>query len=452
MRSERPAPAEPPATARVVVSRAGSRGLTTRRRPYGVVVTFDSSLDSGAAARRIAGLASPTPLQRNARLSDLTGADVLLKREDLQPVRSYKIRGAGNLIASLTEEEQARGVVCASAGNHAQGVARACAELGVDARIYLPRTTPRQKRERVAALGGESVSLIITGDTYDDAATAAIADAHATGATLAPAFDHPRVIEGQATVVREVLDTLGRAPDVLLVPVGGGGLLAGALTALAEHGATSTRVIAVEPEGAPSLAAALEAGEPVRLDSVDTFADGTAVRRIGDHTFPIIAAADVEVVAVPEGAICVEMLDLYQVEGIVAEPSGAMATAEITQRGIRPGDLVVAVLSGGNNDVSRYAEVIERALVHEGRKRYFLVEFPQEPGALRRFLHDVLGPDDDITFFEYVKRSNREYGPALVGIELGYPGSYDDLIARCDGSPLRVTPVPPDSPLFRFLL
>ncbi len=376
----------------------------------------------------------------------------MLKREDLQPVRSYKIRGAGNLIASLSQQEQQRGVVCASAGNHAQGVARACAQLGVEARIYLPRTTPRQKRERVAALGGDAVSLIITGDTYDDAAAAAADDAAATGATLAPAFDHPKVIEGQATVVREILDELGRAPDVLLIPVGGGGLLAGALTALAEDGATNTRVIALEPAGAASLAAALEAGHPVTLDSVETFADGTAVRRIGEHTYPIIERGNVEVVSVPEGAICVEMLDLYQVEGIVAEPSGAMATADIAARGIKPGELVVAVLSGGNNDVSRYAEVIERALVHEGRKRYFLVEFPQEPGALRRFLHDVLGPDDDITFFEYVKRSNREYGPALVGIELGDPTSYDDLMARCDGSPLKVTPVPPDSPLFRFLL
>lgn len=416
------------------------------------MVPSEAPLDSRAAAQRITGLAAQTPLQRNTRLSDRTGADVLLKREDVQPVRSYKIRGAGNLIASLTPEERARGVVCASAGNHAQGVARACAKLGVEARIYLPRTTPRQKRERVATLGGDSVSLIITGDTYDDAATAASTDAEATGATLAPAFDHPRVIEGQATVVREVLDELGRAPDVLLVPVGGGGLLAGALTALAEDGVTTTRVIALEPEGAASLTAALDAGGPVVLDHVETFADGTAVRRIGDHTYPIIADANVELARVPEGAICVEMLDLYQVEGIVAEPSGAMATTDITQRGIRPGDLVVAILSGGNNDVSRYAEVIERALVHEGRKRYFLVEFPQEPGALRRFLHDVLGPDDDITFFEYVKRSNREYGPAMVGIELGDPDSYDDLMARCDGSPLRVTPVPSDSPLFRFLL
>ncbi|YAL83028.1 threonine ammonia-lyase IlvA [Dermacoccaceae bacterium W4C1] len=408
--------------------------------------------DSRAAAERIRGLATTTPLQRNARLSKATGAEVFLKREDTQPVRSYKIRGAANLVASMTEAERAHGVVCASAGNHAQGVAAACASLGVHARIYLPRTTPRQKRERVAELGGEFVELIVGGDTYDDAAAAAKADSARTGATLAPAFDHPTVIEGQSTVTREILDQLGRAPDVLIIPVGGGGLLAGALQALAEAGATQTRVIALEPSGAASLTAALAAGGPVELDALETFADGTAVRRVGDHTYPIIAAAGVEVATVDEGAICVEMLAMYQTDGIIAEPSGAMASAEIARRDIRPGEVVVAVLTGGNNDVSRYSEVIERAAVHEGRKRYFLVEFPQEPGALRRFLSEVLGPEDDITFFEYVKRNNREYGPALVGVELGDPQTYGELLRRCDDSPLKVTTVPADSPLLRYLL
>lgn len=405
-------------------------------------------------------MAEITPLQHNARLSAATGAQVYLKREDLQPVRSYKIRGAANLIASLSQLERGRGVVCASAGNHAQGVALACARLGVQARIYLPRTTPRQKRERVAALGGPWVELIVGGDSYDDAAGAARRDAERTGATPVPAFDDPRIIEGQSTVLREVIAELERVPDVLLVPVGGGGLLAGVLTVLDQavqdgvEGAATCRILALEPDGAASLQAALAAGEPVTLEEIETFADGTAVRRVGDHTFPVIAAAGdrVEAVTVPEGAICQEMLAMYQVDGIIAEPSGAMPTADLARRGIEPGALVVGILSGGNNDVSRYSEVIERALVHEGRKRYFLVEFPQEPGALRRFLQEVLGPDDDITFFEYVKKNNREYGPALVGIEMGDPGTYADLLTRCDASSLRVTTVPPDSPLFRYLL
>ncbi|MFC6704573.1 threonine ammonia-lyase IlvA [Flexivirga alba] len=408
------------------------------------------------AAAEIEGFAVRTPLQPNSRLSELVGARVLLKREDLQPVRSYKIRGAVNLIRALSQEEREQGVVCASAGNHAQGVALACAELGVDARIYLPRNTPRQKRDRVASLGGEHVRLILHGDTYDDASKAAILDASRTGATLAPAFDDPRVIAGQGTVTREILQDLGRAPDILLVPVGGGGLLAGALLALAEapaeFHADRCRVIAVEPVGAASLQGALDAGAPLDLGEIDTFADGTAVRKVGDRPFEIIRDAGVEVATVETGAICQEMLRLYQVDGIIAEPSGAMAMADLDRRGIEPDSTVVAILSGGNNDVSRYAEVIERALVHEGRKHYFLVDFPQEPGALRRFLQDILGPDDDITFFEYVKRNNREFGPALVGVELGDPASYDALLERAEASPLVVEPISLDSPMLRYLV
>ncbi|MBB2893786.1 threonine ammonia-lyase IlvA [Flexivirga oryzae] len=407
------------------------------------------------AARNIEGFAVRTPLQPNDRLGALVDATVLLKREDLQPVRSYKIRGAVNLIRGLSEEERSQGVVCASAGNHAQGVALACAELGVRARIYLPRNTPRQKRDRVNQLGGEHVRLILHGDTYDDASKAAVLDASRTGATLAPAFDDPRVIAGQGTVTREILQELGRAPDVLLVPVGGGGLLAGALLALAEappeFEADRCRVVAVEPVGAASLQAALAAGAPLDLGEIDTFADGTAVRKVGEHPFEIIRPSGVEVATVETGAICQEMLRLYQSDGIIAEPSGAMSMADLDRRGITPGSTVVAILSGGNNDVSRYAEVIERALVHEGRKHYFLVDFPQEPGALRRFLSDILGPDDDITFFEYVKRNNREFGPALVGVELGDPESLDALLARAEESPLVVDPLPPDSPMLRYL-
>ncbi|GGB23605.1 L-threonine dehydratase [Flexivirga endophytica] len=419
----------------------------------------EESGDAGVVARAatdIEGLAVRTLLQANARLGELVGAQVLLKREDLQPVRSYKIRGAVNLIRGLSQQERERGIVCASAGNHAQGVALACAELGVTARIYLPRNTPRQKRDRVASLGGEHVRLILHGDTYDDASKAAILDASRTGATLAPAFDDPRVIAGQGTVTREILQDLGHAPDILLVPVGGGGLLAGALLALAEapaeYEADKCRVIAVEPVGAASLRAALDAGQPLDLGEIDTFADGTAVRKVGDHPFEIIRRGEVEVVSVETGAICQEMLRLYQVDGIIAEPSGAMAMADLDRRGITPGATVVAILSGGNNDVSRYAEVIERALVHEGRKHYLLVDFPQEPGALRRFLEDILGPDDDITFFEYVKRNNREFGPAMVGVELGDPSTYDALLERAEESPLEVEPIPLDSPLLRYLL
>ncbi|MCG7320397.1 threonine ammonia-lyase IlvA [Arsenicicoccus bolidensis] len=414
-----------------------------------------------AAAARLAGVVRTTELQRNERLSDRTGAEVWLKREDLQPVRSYKLRGAYNLVSQLDAAQRAAGVICASAGNHGQGVAFACRRLGIRARIFVPSTTPRQKRDRMLALGGDAVELVVTGDTYDEAAGAAAVEATVTGATLVPAFDDPRTLVGQGTVVPEIVAQLGHAPDVLVVPVGGGGMLAGCLTWVAEH-APSTRVVGVEPSGAACLAAALSAGEPIALPAIDSFVDGAAVRRAGDVTYPIardaVEAGRAELVQVPEGKICTEMLDLYQVDGIIAEPAGALAAAalgvgdreEIVH--VEPGSSVVVIVSGGNNDVSRYSEIVERSLVYEGRKHYFLVNFPQEPGALRRFLDEVLGPDDDIALFEYVKRSNREIGPALVGIELGRPSDLGGLLQRLEESPIRVERVDPDSPFYRFLV
>ncbi|WP_231123319.1 threonine ammonia-lyase IlvA [Nocardioides sambongensis] len=450
-----------------------STGPTTPAAPVAWPDGLPTAAEIDAAAATLAGVIDPTPLQPAPRLSALTGCDVWLKREDLTPVRSYKARGAYNVVAGLSDEAKAAGVTCASAGNHAQGVAFACARAGVRATIFLPRTTPRQKRDRVAALGGSYVDVVIAGDTYDDSAVAAAEYAEASGATVLPAFDHPGVIAGQGTVMAEILAQLreaGRRLDHVVVPVGGAGLLAGAMTYLAAH-APEVVVHAAEPAGAASLAAALEAGAPVALTTVDQFVDGAAVRRVGDLTFAVVrAAADrrprshavLLPVSVPEGEICVEMLDLYQTDGIIAEPAGALASAALRISGHSPtgdpadhligaGRTVVCVVSGGNNDVSRYADIVERALVHEGLKHYFLVEFPQEPGALRRFLDDVLGPDDDITLFEYTKRNNRETGPALVGIEMAHRDDLDGLVARMEASRLRVQRVDPGSPLFGFV-
>ena len=412
----------------------------------------DSLLTASAvddAAALLAGVLTPTPLQRSERLSAVTGAEVWLKREDLQPVRSYKLRGAFTLISGLSEEKRAKGVVAASAGNHAQGVAFAGKRLGVRSRIYLPRNTPRQKRDRVAALGGDMVEVIVTGEVYDDAARAAAADSARTGAVVVPAFDALETMAGQGAIAVEVLQQLGRVPDLITVPVGGGGLLGGMATWMAAH-ATDARLVGVEPELAASMAAALAAGQPVDLEEVSPFVDGAAVRRVGDLTHAAVDATGTELTTVSEGAICVEMLDMYQTDGIIAEPAGAMATTALPDLDVA-GSTVVAVVSGGNNDVSRYAEIVERALVHEGRKHYFLVDFPQEPGALRRFLDDVLGPEDDITFFDYIKRNNRDTGTAVVGLELGHPEDLLPLIARMDTSPLDIETIPPDSPLFRII-
>lgn len=410
-----------------------------------------TAADIDDAARRLEGVALRTPMHLSQRLSDQTGAKVWLKREDLQPVRSYKIRGAHNLISQLTPEQRAAGVICASAGNHGQGVALACATLGVHATIYVPSTTPRQKRERMLAIGGDHVNLVVQGDTYDDSSRAGRAAAERTGKVLVPAFDDARTIAGQGTVVREIVEQLGNAPDVVLVPVGGGGMLAGIVTWLAEH-CPETKVVGVEPEGAACMRAAIDAGAPVELASIDTFVDGAAVRKAGTLTHAIVAKHHPELLIVPEGRLCSEMLDLYQVDGIIAEPAGALATSAIGEWMPEPGQTVVAILSGGNNDVSRYAEIIERSLIFEGRKHYFLVSFPQEPGALRRFLDDVLGPNDDITYFEYVKRSNRELGPALVGIEIGSRDDYPGLRDRMRQSNIDVEEIDPQSSMFRFLI
>jgi threonine dehydratase len=401
------------------------------------------------AARRLDGVVRRSPVHRSERLSARIDGEVWLKREDQQAVRSYQLRGAYNLIAQLTADERARGVVCASAGNHAQGLAFACAALGVDGTVVLPRTTPRQKRDAIAALGGRHVTVLLVGDTYDEASAEATRLAGSTGATVVPAFDDPRTVAGQGTVVAEAFDQLDVVPDVVVVPVGGGGLMAGTVTWLSERH-PAVRVVGVEPEGATSLAAALAAGEPVTLDALDTFVDGAAVRRVGDVPFSVLRGA--EVVSVSAGRVCSEMLEYYQVEGIVTEPAGALSAAALSVLSLPAGSTVLCVVSGGNNDVSRYAEVVERALVFEGRKHYFLVEFAQEPGALRQFLDEVLGPDDDITLFEYVKRNNRETGPALVGLELADAADLPGLLARMDAAPSTIEHLSPDSPLTRFLV
>ena len=403
------------------------------------------------AAERIRAVVSTTPLQPNQRLSAASGANIWLKREDLQPVRSYKIRGAYNLIAQLDEAEREAGVIAASAGNHGQGVALACAQLGIRGRIFVPSNTPRQKRDRMRELGGAHIELIMTGTTYDEASRAAKQAAAETGATTVSAFDDPRTISGQGTIAHEIVEQLGFAPDTVVVPVGGGGLLSGCLTWLAERH-PGTKVVGVEPSGAACMAVALEAGEPRELKKIDTFVDGAAVRRAGDLTYSIVSAFNPPMYSVPEGRICSEMLALYQTDGIIAEPAGALAPASLGLYKPAPGETVVAILSGGNDDLSRYSEIAERSLVYEGRKHYFLVNFPQEPGALRRFLDEVLGPDDDITLFEYVKRSNRETGPALVGVELGDPANLERLLARMQSSPISVEVVSPDSPFYRFLV
>lgn len=408
-----------------------------------------------AAATVLAPHILRTPLDHSPRLSELTDRPVLLKRENRQLTRSYKARGAFHLISGLSEAERARGVVCASAGNHGQGLAWSCAQLGITGRVHVPRTTPRQKRDRIRVLGQGRVELIVEGGNYDEAGASARADADRSGAVFIHPFDDVRTILGQGTVAVEVVeqcrDQTGELPGTVIVPVGGGGLIGGMALWLREH-SPRTKIIGVEPAGAASMTAALTAGGPITLEQVDTFVDGAAVSRVGELTHPLVRDLVDEVVTVPEGSVCTEMLNLYQVEGIITEPAGALASSVLRSRGDLLADgPVVCIISGGNNDVSRYGEILERSLIDEGLRHYFLVTFPQEPGALRSFLDEVLSEGEDIVTFEYVKKNNRETGPALVGIDLPYADDLAPLLERMDASPIHMERVPPGSPLFSFL-
>ena len=382
------------------------------------------------ASHRLRGIVLRTPLQRSFRLSELYGANVFLKREDLQEVRSYKIRGAYNNMAMLTAEQKGRGVVCASAGNHSQGMASACAKMKVKGTIYMPAVTPMQKVNKARNFGKEFVDVILVGDTYDDAYAEALKGAEEHGWTFVHPFDDVNTIAGQGTVGLEILEQIEGSVDQLVMAVGGGGLSAGVGSIFAQLSPHS-RIIGVEPAGAPAMHASLAAGEVVTLDKIDSFVDGAAVRRVGTTNFPIVQATMEEVKLVPEGLVCRTMLDLYNEDGLVVEPAGCLSVAALDQLGDITGQNIVCVIGGGNNDISRTAEIQERALLWAGLKHYFIVEFPQRAGALRDFLH-VLGPDDDITHFEYTKKHNRAVGPALVGIQLASASGYDSLVERME--------------------
>ncbi|UDY23375.1 threonine ammonia-lyase IlvA [Nocardioides sp. Kera G14] len=409
---------------------------------------------AGIAAAAEKTIARRTALERSERLSERSGAEVFLKREDQQLGRSYKVRGAFQLMSQLSPEELARGVVCASAGNHAQGVAISCARLGTKGHIFVPTNTPRQKRDRILALGGDAVTLTMVGSTYDEASAAAHAYARDIDATYVHAFDDGRTIAGQGTVGVEITDQAteiaGGPLDVLIVPVGGGGLLAGVATWVKSVW-PECRIIGAEPVGAASMKAAVRAGGPVRLDNLDTFVDGASVGLVGAVPYEVARDLVDEIVEVPVGAICVEMLDLYQTEGIIAEPAGALASAAMAQVGDLVGKRVGVIVSGGNNDVSRYPDIVERAIVFQGLRHYFLVSFPQEPGALRGFLDHVLADGEDIVVFDYIKRSNRETGPALVGIDLESADRLAPLLERMAASQLIIEKIDNDSELFTFL-
>ncbi|WP_099810377.1 threonine ammonia-lyase IlvA [Streptococcus suis] len=376
-----------------------------------------------------------TPLDYSRYLSEKYGATIYLKRENEQRVRSFKIRGAYYAISQLTDDEKSRGVVCASAGNHAQGVAYTCQEMQIPATIFMPITTPQQKIGQVKFFGGDYVEIRLVGDTFDESAKAAQDYTQESGKTFIDPFDDENVQAGQGTVAYEILEEAEEQTisfDQILVPIGGGGLVAGVSTYLKEH-APEIKIVGVEASGARSMKAAFDKGRPVKLDQIDKFADGIAVQKVGKSTYEVARKYVDRLIGVDEGWISGTILDLYSKLGIVAEPAGAatIAALEVVKDQIK-GQTICCIISGGNNDINRMPEMEERALIYEGIKHYFVVNFPQRPGALREFVNEILGPNDDITRFEYIKRANKGTGPVLIGIALGDKTDYTQFISRLE--------------------
>lgn len=403
--------------------------------------------------RALRDLFPRTPLQRNDFLSRKYGAEIWLKREDLSPVRSYKLRGAYNAMRKVRSQNPSqRHFVCASAGNHAQGVAFACHHFGVQGTIFMPVTTPQQKIDKTRAFGGDNVRIVLTGDYFDQTLAASQTFCAKEGAHFLSPFDDEDVIEGQASVAVEILDQLGQSPDLVILPVGGGGLSSG-VTRYLRIESPQTGFRFVEPKGGASLTAALAAHEPVTLKRVDNFVDGAAVARIGDRTFAALNWVNpAEVLIAPEDRICTTMLMMLNTEGIVLEPAGALSVDALADLGPEiAGKTVVCVTSGGNFDFERLPEVKERAQRYSGVKKYFILRMPQRPGALREFLA-MLGPDDDIARFEYLKKSARNFGSVLIGIETKDAANFQKLFDQLDAAAFQYRDITQDEILSEFLI
>jgi threonine dehydratase len=413
--------------------------------------TKPCEIDIDTAYNVIRKVALKTPLQYHRKLSEKYDCELYLKREDLQVVRSYKIRGAYNLIQSLSDNKRAAGVVCASAGNHAQGVALSCKELDIKGVIYMPAITPKQKITQVKMFGGDNIEIVLVGDTFDECQQHAIAFANENGMEFIPPFDHEKIIEGQGTVAKEIIDEQPGI-DFIVVPIGGGGLCAGIANYLKTF-SPKTQIIGVEPQGAPSMTEALKEGKPVTLETIQNFVDGASVKKVGNITFEVCKDSIAKMLLVAEGKVSSTILQLYNEDAIVAEPAGALSIAALDQCGdFIKGKKVVCIISGGNNDIDRMQEIKERSLLFEGLKHYFIVRFAQRPGALKQFVNHVLGPTDDIVRFEFIQKHNKETGPALVGIEVKQKSDFNSLVERMDALNVNYTEINQNENLFEYLV
>ena len=394
----------------------------------------------------------PTPFKKNNNLSDIYDAEIYLKREDLQIVRSYKIRGAYNKIRSIEPETLKYGIVCASAGNHAQGVAFSCNKLQIMGSIFMPTTTPKQKIEQVRMFGKEYIDIVLTGDTFDAANAAAIEFAKKSGRTFIPPFDDCKVMEGQGTIGLEIMEQAKEKLDYIFVPIGGGGLASG-LGAYIKAVSPETKIIGVEPAGAPCMKAAIEKGEVIELDQIDKFVDGAAVKKAGALTYEVCKEVLDDIVTVPEGAVCTTIIQMYNKSAIVVEPAGALSSAALRFYADKiKGKRVACIVSGSNNDITRMEEIREKSLLYEGLKHYFLINFPQKSGAILSFIRDVIGPTDDLVYIQYIRKTNKESGPALIGIEVSAKEDFDALVRRMDAHGISYEYINENNKLFEILI
>ena len=413
---------------------------------------FPSVKDIENAAEILGEIIEPTPLMKNNNLSGKYGADVYLKREDLQIVRSYKIRGAYNKIRSISPDVLKYGIVCASAGNHAQGVAFSCNKLQIMGSIYMPTTTPKQKIEQVKMFGKEYIDIVLTGDTFDAANKEAIEYAEKSGKTFIPPFDDKKIIEGQATIGLEIEKQMKKPLDYLFIPIGGGGLASG-VGAYMKSASPQTKIIGVEPAGAPCMKTAIEKGEIVELQQIDKFVDGAAVKKAGELTYNICRKVLDDIVVVPEGAICTTIIDMYNKSAIVVEPAGALSVAALRFYSDKiKGKRVGCIISGSNNDITRTEEIREKSMLYEGLKHYFIINFPQRSGAFLSFIRDNLGPKDDLVHFQYIKKTNKDVGPALIGVEVESKADFEALVHRMDANNVVYEYINENNKLFEILI
>ena len=395
---------------------------------------------------------TPTPFQKNPNLSDIYDAEIYLKREDLQMVRSYKIRGAYNKIRSIAPENMKNGIVCASAGNHAQGVAFSCSKLRIMGSIFMPVTTPKQKIEQVRMFGREYIEIVLTGDTFDAANAAAIEYAKANEKTFIPPFDDPKVMEGQGTIGLEIMQQSYEPLDYIFVPIGGGGLASG-LGAYIKQMSPSTKIIGVEPGGAPCMKAAIDNGGIIELEEIDKFVDGAAVKKAGALTYEVCKQVLDDIVVVPEGAVCTTIIHMYNKSAIVVEPAGALAVSALKfYREQIKGKRVACIVSGSNNDITRMEEIREKSLLYEGLKHYFIVNFPQKSGAILSFVQNVIGSSADLVHIQYIKKTNKNFGPALIGIELASKEDFEPFLSRMDENGFAYEYINENNQLFEILI